>query len=47
MQLGRLLARRTIRVTTGVTIDARDGTRREIILKVVPSPLDQIEQVIG
>ncbi len=47
MQLGRLLARRTIRVTTGITVDARDGTRREIIVKVVPSPLDQVEQVIG
>jgi hypothetical protein len=47
MQLGRLLARRTIRVTTGVTVDARDGTRREIIVKAVPSPLDQVEQVIG
>jgi hypothetical protein len=47
MQLGRLLVRRTIRVTTGITVDARDGTRREIILKAVPSPLDQAEQVIG
>ena len=47
MQLGRLLAGRTVRVTTGVTVDARDGTRREIIVKVQPSPLDQVEQVIG
>jgi hypothetical protein len=47
MQLGRLLARRTVRVTTGITVDGRDGTRREIIVKVVPSPLDQVEQVIG
>jgi hypothetical protein len=41
MQLGRLLTGRTVRVTTGVTTDARDGTRREIILKVQKSPLDQ------
>ena len=47
MQLGRLLTGRTVRVTTGITIDARDGTRREIIVKVQPSPLDQVEQVIG
>ena len=47
MQLGRLLTGRTVRVTTGVTVDQRDGTRREIIVKVQPSPLDQVEQVIG
>ncbi len=47
MQLGRLLARRTVRVTTGIMVDGRDGTRREIIVKVVRSPLDQVEQVIG
>ena len=47
MQLGRLLKGRTVRVTTGITTDARDGTRREIIVKVQPSPFDQVEQVIG
>jgi hypothetical protein len=47
LQLGRLLAGRTVRVTTGVTVDARDGTRREIVVKVQPSPLDRVEQVIG
>jgi hypothetical protein len=47
MQLGRLFTGRTVRVTTGVTVDQRDGTRREIIVKVQPSPLDQVEQVIG
>ena len=47
LRLGRLLAGRTVRVTTGVTIDARDGTRREIVLRVQPSPLDTAEQVIG
>ncbi len=34
MQLGRLLKGRTVRVTTGITVDQRDGTRREIIVKV-------------
>jgi hypothetical protein len=47
MQLGRLLARRTVRVTTGITVDGRDGTRREIVVKVQPSPLETGEQVIG
>ena len=47
LQLGRLLAGRTVRVTTGVTVDNRDGTRREIVVKVQPSPLDRAEQVIG
>jgi hypothetical protein len=42
MQLGRLLKGRTARVTTGVTVDNRDGTRREIIVKVQPSPFDPI-----
>ena len=42
MQLGRLLKGRTVRVTTGVTVDTRDGTRREIILRVEKSSLDQI-----
>ena len=41
------LAGRTVRVTTGVTVDARDGTRREIVVRVQPSPLDRVEQVIG
>jgi hypothetical protein len=43
IQLGRLLKGRTVRVTTGVTVDQRDGTRREIILKVEKSPLDQVD----
>ena len=47
LQLGRLLAGRTVRVTTGVTTDNRDGTRREIVLRVQPSPLDEPVQVIG
>jgi hypothetical protein len=47
LQLGRLLTGRAVRVTTGITTDARDGTRREIILRVQPSPLDAPEQVIG
>jgi len=47
VRLGRLLVGRTVRVTTGVTVDARDATRREIIVKVQPSPLDAGEQVIG
>ena len=47
LQLGRLLAGHTVRVTTGVTVDNRDGTRREIVVKVQPSPLDRIEQVRG
>ena len=47
VRLGRLLVGRTVRVTTGVTTDNRDGTRREIIVKVQPSPLDTAEQVIG
>jgi hypothetical protein len=47
VRLGRLLAGRIVRVTTGVTTDARDGTRREIIVKVQPSPLDEPVQVIG
>ena len=42
LRLGRLLAGRTVRVTTGVTTDARDGTRREIIVRVQPSPLDRV-----
>jgi hypothetical protein len=47
LQLGRLLKGRTVRVTTGVMVDQRDGTKREIILKVEPSPLEPLEQVIG
>ena len=47
LRLGRLLVGRTVRVTTGITTDARDGTRREIIVRAQPSPLDAPVQVIG
>src|SRR3954447_10726370 len=36
LQLDRLLAGRTVRVSTGITTDKRDGTRREIVLRVQP-----------
>ena len=47
LRLGRLLAGRTVRVRTGVATDSRDGTRRAIIVGVQPSPLDQVERVVG
>ncbi len=47
VQLGRRLTCHTVRVSTGITVDNRDGTRREIVVRVQPSPLEAGEQVIG